>query len=124
MVEGEGQGDRRPRRHLTLHHQRPRLDHAQRQDGRLGMVDDGGAELGTERADVRQRDGSSGHLVRADPARPGGLGQPDDLAPHLEDALASGVAHHRHQQAALGLRGDADVAAFEHHDLRALGVEG
>ena len=46
-----------------------------------------------------------------------------DLDGDLRDVLLVGVADHRHEQAAIGVHGDADVDVFLVDDLAALGVD-
>jgi hypothetical protein len=123
MVERQGQRNRGASLDLAVDNERSRLDHAQGEDRRFGMIDDRCPELGSKGPDVGDGDRASHQLLRLRPASPGGLGEAGDLLGERHDPQRVRVSHDRDQKAVLGVGGDPDVVAAVKDDLLPLGVE-
>ena len=88
----------------------------------LGMVDDRRRRQAAHAAQAGDGERRAGQLVARDRMVAGGLGDPPHLAGRLPQVHRLGVPHDRHAQAAIGLRGDAQVDRFEPRDHFALVV--
>ena len=100
------------------------LDHRTGAEDRdLGLVDDRGVEERPEAAQVGDREGAAGELVRADLVGAGALGDVGDLLGQPGDRQVAGVLDDRGEQALLGVHREREVLAVEVGDLALLGVD-
>ena len=90
-------------------HLRLLADGAGAEDRDLGLVDDRGVEQGARAADVGDREGAAGQLVRADLVVAGAGGEVGDVPGEAGDVQLVGVRDHRDEQAARGVDRDGQV---------------
>src|SRR3989338_9286764 len=99
-----------------------RARHAEDRD--LGPVDDGGKLRPADPAEVGDRHGPALEFIQGDLFLPRALGGSVEFIRELKDGLALDVADDRHDQPAVGINGDTDVAIFLVNDLLGRHVDG
>ena len=109
VVEARRQVHHRARLELPAVPHRAHLHLVDPDDGDLGVVDDRRGDQAAERAERRDRDRRAAELVARRLAVAGRGADPVDLGRARPQVERVGVAHHRDEQAVVGLGGDADV---------------
>ena len=116
MIEGQRELGQVPGDHLAVHDPGPFDDPADAQDRHLGRIDDGGRAVHAEHAVIVDGEGPAGEFGGPQRALPGpqrGVGQ---RGGKLLQGAGLGIGNDRHQETAIGLRGEAQVHGRTHHD--------
>src|SRR6266566_2450539 len=120
VVEGDGDRADPAGDDLTVADDRPLGDAANAEDPDLGVVDDRRRQQAAELPCARDGEGRAAELLGLELAVARRLREAGDLVRELVGGVLVAVADDRHDQALLGLHGDAEVVAVEVDDLVAL----
>src|SRR5262249_24555330 len=122
VVEGERQRQHAPRRRLTVVDQYALIDAARSDDSNLRRNDDEVGEASPDHAEIGEGNrGAPRSLGRDRPRRGVGPQRVEAVAQVARVALAD-IAQHGHDEAALGVDGNADVDALDQPALPRLGI--
>ena len=117
VVEGDRDVPHLAHDDLAVSHDRARPDAVKPEDRDLRVVDQRRHEEAAELAGARDRERRVAQLVGLERAGARTLGEPVDLGVDLGDREPVAATDDRHDEARLGVDGDAEVVAVEQHDL-------
>src|SRR6266566_7344117 len=120
MVEGNRDRSGRAGDDLAVADDRPLGDAADAEDPDLGVVDDRRRQQAAELPCARDGEGRAAELLGLELVVARRLREAGDLVRELVGGVSVAVADDRHDQALLGLHGDAEVVAVEVDDLVSL----